>query len=130
MRGGRWNERERGFTLVETMCAILVLSLTLLLAAGLIRATQHQERRTQMEFAVSRVAVTQLESWRGGESLPDGFRKKELVLHGTPVTETIITSIVDDLTKVTLTYTWHEGGRPHEQTWATMFPATTPQPLP
>ncbi|HEU4963120.1 MAG TPA: prepilin-type N-terminal cleavage/methylation domain-containing protein [Bacilli bacterium] len=114
---------ERGFTLVETMCTLVVVALMLLLSYELLRAAQVQEQRAEMEYAVSRVAVGHLEAWRGGTSLPSDSKQEEITILGIPVKETT-TLVADSETgqlQLTLIYSWKEDNKPYEQKWATSF---------
>jgi prepilin-type N-terminal cleavage/methylation domain-containing protein len=113
---------ERGFTLIEMMCAMLVLSLTLLIASALSHAIQSQERRSALRLAISREAVSVMENWRMQSTLLPQSNSRQLVLQNVTVTETIAVQPVAGVMQASLSYAWQEGGRPYVQTWATLHP--------
>lgn len=113
---------ERGFTLVEMMCAMLVLSLTLLIFAGLSQAAQTEERNAALRLAISREAVTVMENWRMQTTLTPSTATHVLSMQNVAVTETQTVAAQAGLKCLTLSYIWQEGGRSYAQTWATLHP--------
>jgi prepilin-type N-terminal cleavage/methylation domain-containing protein len=111
---------ERGFTLIETLCAVAVTSLTILTAAGLWQASQAQERRAEMQFAISRHAVSEMERMRAKASLTEGSVTTRMMQNGVTVSLQKVIERDAGLYRITLTYSWQEGGRIDEQIWATL----------
>ncbi|ASS74966.1 hypothetical protein CIG75_08185 [Tumebacillus algifaecis] len=111
---------EKGFTLIESLCAVVITSMTILIASGLWQACIAQERQSAMYFAVSRQAVSDMERLRAEQSVMPGEEVRDLEVDGMRILShrTIVQEA--DLFQVTLTFTWQEGGRTHEQTWATL----------
>lgn len=113
---------EQGFTLIEALCAVVVTSLTVLLAAKLWQTSLAIERQTELVAALSRQSVTKLERLRAQTSVTLCDDTTSLEINGTTVTERLIIKPEDGLYRVTLTYTWQERGHTREQTWATDHP--------
>lgn len=115
-------KNEQGFTLIEALCAVVVTSFTVLLAAGLWQATLSAERQAELQTSLTRQAVSHLERLRAEPSVAARDDTTELKIRGTAITErfTIVPEAV--MFRVTITYTWQERGRAREQTWATYHP--------
>jgi prepilin-type N-terminal cleavage/methylation domain-containing protein len=113
---------ERGFTLIEMMCAMLVLSLTLLIASALAQASAAQERRSALRLAISGEAVSAMENWRLQSAIVPQSMSRQLLVQHVTVTETSVVQPSSGLMQLTLSYAWVEGGRPFVQTWATLHP--------
>ena len=112
---------EQGFTLVEAVFSLMVLSLALLLASRLWLTSSAQERRAELQFSVSRQAVAAMESWRGANTVSPGTNEREFRVGQVTVRETkASTPEPEGLMRLVVTYAWEEGGRHYEQTWATL----------
>lgn len=111
---------ERGFAFVETMVAVLILSLLVLVVGGLWRATQSTDAQSELLFQLSREAVNQMEAWRLESPLNSGTTTRGWQWQRVSVIETKSVQWEDGMWKLTLTYQWQEGGRAREQTWATL----------
>ncbi|MGB8955244.1 MAG: prepilin-type N-terminal cleavage/methylation domain-containing protein [Tumebacillaceae bacterium] len=112
---------EQGFTLVESMLSLLVLSLALLLASRLWLTASSQERRAELQFSISRQAVAAMESWRGANTVAPGTTEREFRVGQVSVRETKeATPEPQGIMRLMLTYAWEEGGRHYAQTWATL----------
>jgi Tfp pilus assembly protein PilV len=111
---------ERGFALVETMVAVLILAFMVLAVSGLWRAAQTADAGSEWMFHLSREAVNQMEAWRLETELTSGTTTREWRLQQILVAERKAVQWEDGLWKLTLTYQWQEGGRTREQTWATL----------
>jgi prepilin-type N-terminal cleavage/methylation domain-containing protein len=110
---------QRGFTLVETICALCVISLSVLLISHLSYAVQAQQRRSDLEFAVSREAVSVMSQWRARiRSAETGVHTRDLTFGGVVVRETERVQTEGGLLRITLDYAWQEGGRTREQKWS------------
>lgn len=113
---------ERGFTLIEMMCALLVLTLTLLVTSALSHAIQTQEQRSALRLAISREAVSVMENWRMQDALATHTDSRQLLLQHVAVSETTSVQQNAGLMQMSLSYSWQEGGRSYVQTWATLHP--------
>ena len=112
---------EQGFTLVESMLSLLVLSLALLLASRLWMTASAQERRSELQFSISRQAVAAMELWRGANSVAPGTTEREFRVGQVSIRETKeAPPEPQGLMRLMLTYAWEEGGRHYAQTWATL----------
>ena len=112
---------EQGFTLVESMFSLLVLSLALLLASRLWLTASAQELRAELQFSVSRQAVAAMESWRGANTVAPGTTEREFRVGQVTVRETKeAVAEPQGVMRLMLSYEWEEGGRRYEQTWATL----------
>ncbi|MBL0387032.1 hypothetical protein JJB07_10255 [Tumebacillus sp. ITR2] len=119
-------QNEQGFVLLETLLALFLLSLALLLAVELWQASAAQERRAQLHLVISRLALSTLEQARIQNPLPIGTSLRDVTSQlstAVPVTETTVVSFdpTSGLTKINLTYTWQEGGHPFVQNWAALY---------
>jgi prepilin-type N-terminal cleavage/methylation domain-containing protein len=112
---------EQGFTLVESMLSLLVLSLALLLASRLWLTASAQERRAELQFSMSRQAVAAMESWRGASTVAAGTTEREFRVGQVIVRETKeAIPEPQGIMRLMLIYAWEEGGRRYAQTWATL----------
>ena len=112
-------KNERGFTLVETLCALLVVSLAVLLIGRLSHAAKSLQREADMQFTVSREAANTLAEWRvHARTAEAGTHVRDMKLEGVDVRETESVEIAGELIRIEIEYAWQEGGRTREQTWA------------
>jgi prepilin-type N-terminal cleavage/methylation domain-containing protein len=110
---------ERGFTLVETLCALLVLSCATLVLTGLWRTAQSQQRQADLLWNISREAAKTMEAWRVNGSM-GGPDTRTLTVKNTTVHEQKTTEDAPKHTTLTLTYSWQTGGRNHAETWTSI----------
>lgn len=109
---------QRGFTLVETLCALLVLSLAVLLIGQLSQVARSLERQADIQFAVSREANNSLATLQARTRIAEvGVHQRDLHIAGIPVHETERITEEGELLQITLVYAWQEGGRGREQRW-------------
>lgn len=113
-----FKKNEQGFVLLETLLALLLLALALMLVTELWQASAQLERRTQTELTLSRQALSTLELARVQPALPVATRTTAVA--GGTETTVIQVDPISGLTSISLTYTWQEGGRTHVQQWATL----------
>ncbi|WP_109690904.1 hypothetical protein [Tumebacillus permanentifrigoris] len=118
-------KNEQGFVLLETLLALLILSLGLLLITELWQACGQMERRTQTELLLSRRAFSMIELTRVSSTPIVGTRT--LAVAGATETTEITPDPASGLKRITFTYTWQEGGRTYVQRWATLSHETQPQ---
>lgn len=111
---------QQGFVLLETIFTVFLLAMCSLLTAGLASAVQAQERHTDLVLALSRTAQSALEEYRSQDLVSTGTSTRTMVVHNIPVIETRELAPDGNLVRITLHYTWQEGGRHHEQVWATL----------
>lgn len=111
---------ERGFVLLEALCAVTIVSLTIMLATALWHASIRQERQSELHFLVSRIAVSQMERIGEAQSIAAVERTNELEILGVSVEERLLVEREGQIYRVVLTYSWLEGGRAHAQSWATL----------
>lgn len=106
--------------MVETMLAVLVLSLMIWTCSGLWQAAQSADREADMLFHLSREAANTMEAWYLEAPYIAGTTTRQWQWRQLRVTETKTIVAEAGLWKLTLTYRWQERGRTHEQIWATL----------
>lgn len=109
---------QRGFTLVETLCALLAVSLAVLLIGQLSQAARSLERHADLQFAISREARNTLAPLQARTRIAEaGEHVRDLHIAGITVRKTERVTAEGDLLRITLDYAWQEGGRMREQRW-------------
>lgn len=109
---------QRGFTLVETLCALLVVSLAVLLIGQLSQAARSLEHQADLQFAISREANNTLATLQARtRTAVVGVHQRDLHIAGVAVRETEQVTEADELLQIKLDYAWQEGGRTREQRW-------------
>ncbi|TCP59647.1 prepilin-type N-terminal cleavage/methylation domain-containing protein [Tumebacillus sp. BK434] len=116
------SQNEQGFTLIESLCAVVITSLTVLLAATLWQTSLASERQSALQTELTRQATAKLERLRAETHVVPRDDTFHLESQGSQITEQITILPEGGLYRVTLTYTWQERGRTREQTWATYHP--------
>jgi type II secretory pathway pseudopilin PulG len=110
---------ERGFILVEVLCAVVMLAVGILVGAQFMQTAQALDRRSELLFALAQEAAAVLEMWRAQDVAEVQFQEREFVLMGTKIREHRVVEEVGGSWRMTLRFEWREGGREREQVWAT-----------
>lgn len=117
--------RIKGFTLVELVCALSILLIALLTAAGVMVSMSRQQEHAASRRSVLAEAQSIFEEMKGvaPQSIKAAYDGKSFPVHGVTGTQpagTVITANVDNsnpsFLNITLTADWNAGGQDYTLT--------------